>query len=130
VPHQQEPDRHAPCETEELNLKNGLQVRQPDHLNPRRIFMAQVSQTMDRLNKSVREGDFTRKIEEQTGKIPSVGFLGLAIGSMVGLAVLAIVSERKEWANFVGLWAPSFLLIGIYNKLVKIEHEQLNKKVA
>jgi hypothetical protein len=40
---------------------------------------------------------------------------------MVLSAGLAIFSERKEFANFVGLWAPSFLLIGIYNKLVKLQ---------
>ena len=84
--------------------------------------MAQISQTIDRIAKApVQEGDMTRKIEEQTAKVPSIGYLGLAVGSMIGSAFLAITSERKEWANFVGLWAPSFLLIGIYNKLVKLE---------
>jgi hypothetical protein len=73
------------------------------------------------LNKPPLEGEFTKKIEQQTAKIPSVGYLGLAIGSMVASATLAIFAERKSLANFVGLWAPSFLLIGIYNKLVKLE---------
>lgn len=67
------------------------------------------------------EGDLTKKIEQQTAKIPSIGFLGLAVGSMVASAALAFVAQRKELANFVGLWAPSLLLIGIYNKLVKLE---------
>ena len=67
------------------------------------------------------EGEMTKKIEQQTAKIPSIGFLGLAVGSMVASAALAFVAQRKELANFVGLWAPSLLLIGIYNKLVKLE---------
>lgn len=67
------------------------------------------------------EGEMTKAIERQTAKIPSIGFLGLAVGSMVASATLAFVAQRKELANFVGLWAPSLLLIGIYNKLVKLE---------
>jgi hypothetical protein len=66
-----------------------------------------------------REGGFTRKLERQTAKVPSSGFLALAIGSMIASAGIALFAPRKEFANFVGLWAPSLLLIGIYNKLVK-----------
>ena len=69
------------------------------------------------------EGEMTKRIEQQTAKIPSIGFLGLAVGSMVASAALAFFAQRKELANFVGLWAPSLLLIGVYNKLVKLEAE-------
>jgi hypothetical protein len=65
------------------------------------------------------EGGFTRKLEEQTAKVPSGGYLGLAIGSMLISAGVAVFAQKKEYANFIGLWAPSLLLIGIYNKLVK-----------
>jgi hypothetical protein len=67
------------------------------------------------------EGEMTKKIESVTARVPSLGYLGLALGSMALSAGLAIVSERKTMANFVGLWVPSFLLMGIYNKLVKLE---------
>jgi len=67
------------------------------------------------------EGELTQRIERQTARIPSVGYLSMAIASMIASAMLAIFANRKEFANFVGLWAPSFLLIGIYNKLVKLE---------
>ena len=26
---------------------------------------------------------------------------------------------KDEWALFVGQWAPAFLILGLYNKLVK-----------
>jgi hypothetical protein len=68
-----------------------------------------------------REGKLTRTIEKQTARMPSAGWLGLAVGSMLISASIAFFSRRKEYANFVGLWAPSLLLIGIYNKLVKLE---------
>lgn len=69
-----------------------------------------------------QEGMLTRRIEEKTAKMPSVGWLGLAIGSMALSAALEVFSgKRKDPAAFVGLWVPTLLLFGIYNKLVKLE---------
>ncbi|WP_433932479.1 hypothetical protein AB3662_48065 [Sorangium cellulosum] len=68
------------------------------------------------------EGKVTTKIEERTAKVPSGAYLGLAIGSMV-LSAGFMLAGKKQIANFVGQWVPSLLVIGIYNKLVKIEHE-------
>ncbi len=81
------------------------------------------SQAHEVASQAPHEGQMTRRIEQQTAKIPSVGFLGLAVGSMVASAALAFFAQRKELATFVGLWAPSLLLIGVYNKLVKLEAE-------
>ena len=64
------------------------------------------------------EDRFTGAIESQTSKIPSSAYLGMAIGSMAASATLKIVG-RSDWALFVGQWAPAFLLMGVYNKLVK-----------
>jgi hypothetical protein len=65
-----------------------------------------------------REGIFSGAIEAQTSKIPSGGYLTAAIGAMAVSAVLK--GFRKDnWALFVGQWAPAFLIIGVYNKLVK-----------
>jgi len=75
-----------------------------------------------------REDRFTRSIEEQTGKIPSTGFLALAVGSIGLSVILEITLKKKEIGNFVGLWAPTFLLFGIYNKLVKMEYEHFSPK--
>ncbi|MEW6056163.1 MAG: hypothetical protein AB1540_06075 [Bdellovibrionota bacterium] len=77
-----------------------------------------------KINENVREGDLTRKIEEQTGKVPSLGYLSLALGAMAVSATLEFVLRKKEIANFVGLWVPSILIMGLYNKIVKLEHEQ------
>jgi hypothetical protein len=60
----------------------------------------------------------TSRIEEVTKRVPSVGFLGLAIGAMAVSATLMLLN-RKRWANFVGQWAPTILILGTYNKLVK-----------
>ncbi len=71
------------------------------------------------MNEDHREGKTTKAIEKQTSKIPSGVYLALAIGSMAISAALAASSKRKDLANFVGLWAPSFLMLGLYNKIVK-----------
>ena len=66
-----------------------------------------------------REGVVARTIEKQTAKLPSDTWLWAAFGSIaVSLAFQFAGEERK--ANFVGHWAPTFLLLGLYNKLVKL----------
>lgn len=74
---------------------------------------------LSKLNENHLEGKVTKAIENQTSKIPSVVYLGLAVGAMALSAGLAATSQRKGLANFVGLWAPSILMLGIYNKIVK-----------
>ena len=57
-------------------------------------------------------------IEHQTAKLPSDLFLWAALASIATSLTLQML-DRKENALFVGQWAPTFLLLGIYNKLVK-----------
>lgn len=66
-----------------------------------------------------REGPVARAIENQTAKLPSDTFLWAAFGS-IGLSLLFKILGRRDDALFVGQWAPTFLLLGIYNKLVKL----------
>lgn len=66
------------------------------------------------------EGPVARAIEEQTAKLPSDLFLWAALGSMAVSATFKILGKGNT-ALFVGQWAPSFLLLGIYNKIVKEE---------
>ena len=73
---------------------------------------------MTRVQFGEREDNLTAAIESHTAKIPSTGYLACAIGAMVGSAVLK-VTGNDEWALFVGQWAPTFLILGLYNKLVK-----------
>lgn len=75
------------------------------------------------LNPEHREGPVARTIEEQTAKVPSDVFLWAALGSM-GVSLTLKLLRKDEEALFVGQWAPSFLLLGLYNKIVKLEgHE-------
>jgi hypothetical protein len=69
------------------------------------------------------EGKTTSRVEEQTKKIPSMAFLNLALGSMAVSLGLQL-SGRRTWANFIGQWAPTLLILGVYNKLAKTFSEQ------
>ena len=64
------------------------------------------------------EGPVAKRIEEQTAKVPSDTFLWMAIGSMAVSATTQIMGQ-KNVSLFVGQWAPTFLILGLYNKLVK-----------
>ena len=70
------------------------------------------------------EDKVTTAVERQTAKIPSIGFLGLAVGSMAA-SLGFLLADKKHIANFIGQWAPTILIMGLYNKVVKIEEEML-----
>jgi hypothetical protein len=65
------------------------------------------------------EGVVARTIEQQTAKLPSDVFLWAAGASIVGSLFLQFSGKQHE-ALFVGQWAPTFLVLGLYNKLVKV----------
>src|SRR4051794_4423950 len=65
------------------------------------------------------EGTVARTIEQQTAKLPSDLFLWAAGGSIVGSLLLQAMGKQHE-SLFVGQWAPTFLILGLYNKLVKV----------
>lgn len=65
------------------------------------------------------EGKIARSIEQQTAKIPSDMFLWASFASIGGSLLLQVMGKKDE-SLFVGQWAPTFLLLGVYNKLVKI----------
>jgi hypothetical protein len=65
-----------------------------------------------------REDRVTSAIESQTAKLPSSGYLGAALASMAVSAIFKIAG-KDDWALFIGQWAPSFLIMGVYNKVVK-----------
>lgn len=65
------------------------------------------------------EGPATRGMESVTARLPSGVYLAAAISAMIGSAVLQVIG-RQHLSLFVGQWAPSILIIGVYNKLVKV----------
>jgi len=66
-----------------------------------------------------QEDQVTAAIEKYTSKVPSSVYLALALGSMA-VSVGFQVSKKQHTSLFIGQWAAPFLILGIYNKLVKI----------
>ena len=65
------------------------------------------------------ESSLTRVLEQQTAKVPSDLFLAVALGAMA--AALAFeFSGRLRASRFVGMWPAPLLVMGVYNKLVKL----------
>lgn len=83
---------------------------------------------MSHIQKDHTEGSMTKSIEHETSKLPSGLFLVAAITSM-GASLALRLMKRKNTALFVGQWAAPFLLLGLYNKLVKLEgHDKLDQE--
>ena len=64
------------------------------------------------------EGPVAKRIEQETATLPSDWFLWAAFGSIATSLTLQM-SGQKHASTFVGQWAPTFLILGLYNKLVK-----------
>lgn len=71
-------------------------------------------------NPEHKEGRVARAIEEQTAKIPSDVFLWAAVGAIAVSLGLQLTGIKKK-SLFVGQWVAPFLLLGLYNKIVKLE---------
>lgn len=65
-----------------------------------------------------KEGPIGRTIEQYASKVPSDFFLWAAAGS-IALSLGLKLAKREHGSLFVGQWAPTFLLLGVFNKLVK-----------
>jgi hypothetical protein len=80
-------------------------------------------------NTDSREGTVAKTIESQTAKLPSDIFLWAAVASM-GVSLSLKLMGKNNKSIFIGQWAPSFLLLGIYNKIVKVAgHDQTDNTV-
>jgi hypothetical protein len=72
--------------------------------------------TMERQEHS--EGRVARAIEHQTAKLPSDTFLWAAVGAISTSMTLQMMGKQHA-SLFVGQWAPTLLILGLYNKIVK-----------
>lgn len=66
-----------------------------------------------------QEDQITAAMEKFTSQVPSSAYLGAALASMA-VSVGFKAAGKEHMALFVGQWAAPFLILGLYNKLVKI----------
>ncbi len=65
-----------------------------------------------------------RRLRITQRQIPSSAYLGVALGAMA-LSLVCQATGQGKWGNFIAQWVPTWLIIGVYNKLVKLEgHDQ------
>jgi hypothetical protein len=87
------------------------------------VIMAETAtQSQRSTNEEARqhtEGPVARTIEQQTAKLPSDVFLWAAVGS-IGLSLVLELTGKEEKSRFVGQWVSPFLILGLYNKIVKV----------
>lgn len=85
-----------------------------------------------------REGPVARAIESQTAKVPSDIFLWAAGASVLASLTFQVIGMRRKTnmlggifspfnaparaplSVFIGQWVPTLLLLGVYNKIVKV----------
>ena len=80
--------------------------------------MGQQSQSRSQMQDH-SEGTVAKTLEQQTAKLPSDLFLWAAVGSIGTSALLQLMGKKKA-SLFVGEWVSPFLLLGVYNKIVKV----------
>jgi hypothetical protein len=90
----------------------------------RRERRINVTETISRLKDGKEgmehhEGRVAKAMENQTAKLPSDLWLWAAVASM-GASLLLQVANKKDDSRFVGQWAAPLLLVGVYNKIVKV----------
>lgn len=52
-----------------------------------------------------------------TDDVPEEVWYWAALGSIIASAVL-FASDKRDWGLFVGQWPPTFLLFGLFHKLL------------
>ncbi len=77
-----------------------------------------------------KEGPVARTLESVTSKLPSDVWLWASVGSMLVSLGLQLSGHKKtkHASNFIAQWAPTFLILGLYNKLVKVAgHDRVSR---
>jgi hypothetical protein len=80
------------------------------------------------LEKETQQG-IEGKFEAGAERAPAFPFVAGALGS-IALSAGLMLAGRREVAQFVGQWVPTLLLIGVYNKLTRVEHGVAGRRFA
>ncbi|MCR6718742.1 MAG: hypothetical protein NVV59_00260 [Chitinophagaceae bacterium] len=82
---------------------------------------------MDSNSSTIKEGKLAKEIEDVTARVSSDKYLWGAVGAMV-VSAGYLCAGKKHTALFIGQWAAPLLIMGLYNKLVKVEGHEGEKE--
>ena len=77
----------------------------------------QQGETVDEVNQSWSL-NAQRKFFTIGDNVPEETWYWLALGS-IGLSAGLKLTKRDHWALFVGQWPPTFILFGLYHRLIR-----------
>jgi hypothetical protein len=80
-------------------------------------MQATITKNQNRQLNIVQQGD-SGVIQSQISKIPSDAFLWLTGGSILGSLTLKLMGRERD-ALFVGQWAPTFAILGVFDKFLR-----------
>lgn len=66
------------------------------------------------------EGKVATAIERRTAQMLPSDLFMWAAGASIATSLWLKLQKKDQEALFVGQWAPTFLLFGVYNKMVKL----------
>ncbi len=66
------------------------------------------------------EGKVATAIERRTAQVLPSDLFMWAAGASIAASLWLKLQKKDHEALFVGQWAPTFLLFGVYNKMVKL----------
>lgn len=55
---------------------------------------------------------------DMTERVPEEFWFWASIGSIL-LSLLLFIQRRRDWSLFVSQWSPTFLLMGLFHKMLK-----------
>lgn len=69
-------------------------------------------------NTPEQAGEVQQQFFRVTDSVPEETWYWLALVS-IGISAALKLADKDHWALFVGQWPPTFLLFGIYNRVVR-----------
>ncbi|HEV2127999.1 MAG TPA: hypothetical protein VGR22_05200 [Thermomicrobiales bacterium] len=69
-------------------------------------------------NATQQAGEAQQEYFRVTDSVPEQTWYWLALAS-IGISAALKIADKDHWALFVGQWPPTFLLFGIFHRVVR-----------
>jgi hypothetical protein len=66
----------------------------------------------------MQQGEPTQAMMEAQERLPTAAF-AIAAGASVVASAILFARKQRDWGLFVGEWAPTFLITGLFYKMLR-----------